>query len=71
MAVSVTTKPDFSVRTTTDLFRSAHFRNNDLHNYDVSADGERFVLPEQVEGGKPVILVVLDWYEEVRDRGQN
>ena len=40
--------------------------------YDVSADGEKFVLVEPLEGdANYVIRVVLNWYEEFRDREQN
>ena len=43
--------------------------------YDVSADGQRFILAERVgEGGEapePSIRVVMNWYEEFRGREQN
>ena len=37
--------------------------------YDVSADGNRFllVLPEQKQGAQPTV-VVLDWFEELKAR---
>ena len=41
-------------------------------NYDVTPDGERFVLVEPVEdegeAPDPVIRVVQNWYEEFKDR---
>ena len=43
--------------------------------YDVSADGQRFILAEPVEEGAdapaPSIRVVMNWYEEFRDRQQD
>ena len=40
--------------------------------YDVAADGQRFVMVETIEqNSSPVIRVVLNWYEEFRDRAQD
>ena len=72
MAVAVTTRPDFSVGDATRLFQSDYFRASEWHGYDVSADGQRFVIPESVEGAEPpAIRVVQNWYEEFRDREQD
>ena len=69
VAAAVRTKPDFAVEGTTRLFEADLLRDGDSHHYDVSADGQRFVLPEPVEGGDPAkIRVVQNWYEEFRDR---
>ena len=69
IAVTVNTDPDFSMGHTERLFRSGHLRPGNSHIYDVSPDGQRFVLPEPVEGGEPAkIRVVLNWYEEFRDK---
>ena len=69
VAAAVRTRPDFSVERTTRLFDAGILGGGDVHSYDVSADGQRFVLPEPVEGGKPAkIRVVMNWYEEFRDR---
>jgi len=40
--------------------------------YDVSADGERFLLiePVQASGAQPMV-VVLDWFEELRALARN
>ena len=71
VAVDVATGPNFSVGSAKKLFQSEHFRPSDSHSYDVSADGQRFVLPERVEGAEPVVRVVQNWYEEFRDREQD
>ena len=71
VAVAVTTKPDFSVGFATRLFQSDSFKAGDWHSYDVSADGQRFVLGEPVEGAEPVVRVVQNWLEDFRDRQQD
>ena len=77
VAVKVTTKPSFSVGSRRKLFRSSgfgrvRFRGADAiaPQYDVSADGQRFVIAEPVEeeAAPAAIRVVLNWYEEFRDR---
>ena len=67
IAVSVTTKPNFSTGARRKLFESAGLRITPSHlpNYDVSADGRRFVIPERVETDTPtVIRVVRNWFAE-------
>ncbi len=74
MAVSVSTAQGFSPGTPELLFRDRWLRGYFKQRYDVSADGQRFVLREAVEGeiGKPpAIRVVQNWYEEFRDREQD
>ena len=75
MAVEVTTSPVFAPIATKPLFSDSHlFVSNDNQvAYDVSSDG-RFVLVEDAGGEEarpPSIRVVLNWYEEFRDREQN
>ena len=53
---------------------SLAWRANDLLSYDVTPEGNKFVLREAVETDtetQPVIRVVLNWYEEFRDREQD
>ncbi len=67
IAVSVTTKPNFSIGARRRLFQSAGLRLTPSHlpNYDVSSDGQRFVIPERVESETPtVIRVVQNWFSE-------
>ena len=75
MAVSVSTTQGFSPGTPKLLFRDQWLRSPfPKQRYDVSPDGRRFVLREAVEGatGKPpAIRVVMNWYEEFRDREQD
>ena len=35
-------------------------------NYDVTSDGERFLMLRQVEGSEVPIVIVLNWFEELK-----
>ena len=62
MAVPVSTERSFSIGTPKKLF--AH-----LGGYDVSADGQRFLVAEPAEDApEPMVRIVQNWYEEFRDR---
>ncbi len=76
VAVSVSSGPAFSVGSATRLFaHSGLIQGGHQGNYDVSADGQRFILAETVgegaDGPKPSIRVVQNWYEEFGDRQQD
>lgn len=71
IAVRVTTKPNFSIGPRQRLFQSSGLRITPSHlpNYDVSSDGQRFVIPERVESEAPaVIRVVQNWFSEFDNR---
>ena len=36
-------------------------------NYDVAADGEVFLMLRQLEGSAVSIVVVLNWFEELKE----
>ena len=76
VAVSVSSGSSFSVGAATRLFEHAGLRPRFNYDpYDVSADGQRFILAEPVgEGGeapKPSIRVVQNWFAEFRGREQD
>ena len=72
VAVSVTTKPSFSIGATRRLFDAQDAFDGRGQQYDVSADGQRFVMVETLdEHPATVIRVVQNWYEEFRDREQD
>ncbi len=49
------------------LFTGSYFRWPYHSNYDVSPDGERFVLIKRREAGASQrVVVVLNWFEELR-----
>lgn len=71
VAVSVSTDPTFSVDGTTRLFElpGEVVLGDGAAPYDVSADGQRFVVAEPAgEADEPSIRVVLNWFAEFRDR---
>ena len=72
MSVPVTTTPRFTVGSPRRLFRSTGLAVRVAANYDVSADGQRFLIPEllEEESVQPVIRVVLNWYEEFREESE-
>ena len=76
VAVSVSTAPSFSVGSATRLFEHPGLGAGFAYTpYDVSADGQRFILAEPVEEGaetpEPSIRVVQNWFAEFRGREQD
>ncbi len=71
VAVSVTTRPTFSRGSERRLFDDRDAALGRGHHYEVSADGQRFVMVETlVKPPPPLIRVVQNWYEEFRGREQ-
>jgi serine/threonine-protein kinase len=72
-AVSVHTTPIFSVDTPTKLFEGRYYANEDGRTYDVSPDGQRFLMIKAIASGDqaptlPSMVVVLNWLEELKAR---
>ena len=73
MAVSVSTEGVFTLGQPQQLFESSDLRSGGSPTYDVSADGQRFVMVALIEEegfAPPKIRIVQNWYEEFRDREQ-
>ncbi len=78
MAVSVATEPTFKPGKPELLFRGMYvgLTVNDAHTWHISPDGKRFLMMKQPsfisesyeEGGPRKITVVLNWFEELRQR---
>ena len=71
VAVSVSTGPSFSVGSVPRLFEHASLRAGlTCPRHDVSPDGRRFILAEQVgpEALEPSIRAVENWFPEFRNR---
>jgi Tol biopolymer transport system component len=71
MAVPVSSGQGLTLGQPQRLFQSADliFRNLPWPQYDVSADGQRFLTSTPVQGETPpTIRVVQNWHEEFRDR---
>ena len=76
MAVAVSTTEGLSAGSVEPLFEHSGLRGASS-TYDVSPDGQRFVVVEDVESeeGKeakpPSIHIVENWFEEFKDREQD
>jgi serine/threonine-protein kinase len=76
MGVVVTTQPTFSLDTPEVLFRDVrNYSSMDvLRSWDISADGKRVLTVIEAPGDKsqeasrPEINVVLNWFEDLKDR---
>ena len=74
VAVPVEASPKFLVGSVTRLFEHASLAAGlYIAQYDVSADGERFLLAEPVgaETQEPSIRIVENWFTEFKDRQQD
>lgn len=73
MAVEIVTKPSFSAGTPKMLFEGAYqlLPTISTPNYDVSPDGQRFLMLKSTEQAQPAptqINVVLNWFEELKQK---
>ena len=69
MVVDVTTEPVFSPGTPELLFEARyHSSASQLTNYDVSPDGQHFVMVTTDENEARQINVTLNWFEELKER---
>jgi Tol biopolymer transport system component len=71
MSVSVSTQGVFSAGIPEVLITREQSETSNLRilDYDVSADGQRFVVVQRVDEGKmPTITVVQNWYAEFKDK---
>ena len=68
MAVEITTQPTFSASTPKMLFEALYqSANQSSPNYDVSSDGQRFLMLKPIEQAAQ-INVVLNWFEELNQK---
>ena len=74
MIVQVTTGETWSAETPVPLFAAPYMLDNAAGgggnpNYDISPDGEQFIFVESGSSGvSPHISVVLNWFEELKER---
>jgi len=67
MAVNITTEPTFGAGTPRLLFEGVYTRSQGGSAfYDVTPDGQRFVMVQVQETGSTQIHVVLNWFEELK-----
>jgi hypothetical protein len=72
MAVDITTQPGFAAGAPRMLFEGRYdLAPFPLPNYDVSRDGQRFLMlkpSEQEQAAQTQINVVLNWFEELKQK---
>ncbi len=69
MAVAIETEPDISVGTPRLLFEGRFLPGPPWarRNYDISPDGQRFLMIQREQDLVPTeIIVVLNWFEELK-----
>jgi serine/threonine protein kinase len=66
MAVGTTTRSNFSADKPKVLFEEHYATYNTMPAYDVTPDGQRFLLAKTGEQGPQEINVVLNWVEELQ-----
>lgn len=71
MVVAISTEPEFTAGLPAQLFEGRYGIDPfgfDAHNYDVSPDGQTFLMVEPIEGGSTHtrMNVVLNWFEELK-----
>jgi serine/threonine-protein kinase len=73
VAARVTTTPSFAVQSTRVLFNAAEFVQSSIsrRNYDVSPDGQRFLMVRRADGARRgQVVVVENWAEEIRRKAR-
>ncbi len=72
IAVEITTQPGFSAGKPKVLFEGPYVPTpSTFPNYDVSPDGQRFLMfkpSEQAQAAPTQINVVLNWFEELKQK---
>jgi Tol biopolymer transport system component/predicted Ser/Thr protein kinase len=70
MAVDIVNQPGFAAGRPRKLFEGRYVANPVNPNYDVSRDGQRFLMTKESEQGSSAtqINVVLNWFEELKQK---
>jgi len=70
MVVSVQTQPTFRLGKPTVLFEGSYVTSSALpghySHYDISTDGQQFLMIKREQQGEAQINVVLNWFEELK-----
>ncbi len=66
MAVDITTEGGFTAGNPRLLFEGGGLPLRRVANYDVSLDGERFVMVQADEQAAKQLNIVLNWFEELK-----
>ena len=68
MVVQTTTRPNFSASNPKVLFEGRHATYQSIPDYDVSADGQRFLFLTPGDEGREEVNVVVNWTEELKQK---
>ncbi len=69
MVVGIKTEPTFTAGSPVVLFTGRYILHPVFVNYDISPDGQRFLMIKEVdeeEGQQDQINVILNWFEELK-----
>ena len=66
MAVAVETEPRFQAGIPQLLFEDTGFLQEFGRTYDISPDGQRFLIVKQDESALSELVIVENWFEEIR-----
>jgi Tol biopolymer transport system component len=69
LVVSVQTEPTFSAGRPSALFEGSYYSSSisiGLQYYDISPDGQQFLMIKEAGAGQDQINVVLNWFEELK-----
>jgi len=66
MVVGIKTEPTFTAGSPVVLFTGRYTKFGGFVNYDISPDGQRFLMIKAREGSTGQINVVLNWFEELK-----
>ena len=69
MAAAVHMQPTFSVGERTELFTGPFRSNNSYAQYDVTRDGQGFIMVQGSEGSSDIV-VVLNWFDQLAKGGK-
>jgi len=74
MAAAVRTQPGFEVGSRTQLFTGTYNPTaggpTNSCNYDVTRDGQTFVMLQALVGSAQAVVVTLNWFEQVARKGR-
>jgi hypothetical protein len=68
MAVETNTKSNFSADKPKLVFERRYATYNTMPAYDVTPDGQRFLLAKTAGQGPQEINIVLNWIEELKQK---
>ncbi len=65
MVVEITNEPSFSHGVAQELFEG-NYHHGEGRQYDIHPNGQRFLMLKQVKQPEPQLIIVLNWFEELK-----